>query len=80
MKGYEVFQPMGFDAFSEYIEKKQYRVLLDEVSAIEDSEALVEKIKEKEEAEADEQQESNDDLINMIVNQSQSSDDNTESE
>jgi hypothetical protein len=69
---------MGLDAFSEYIEKKQYRVLLDEVSAIEDSEALVEKIKEKEDAEATE--ESSDDLINMIVNQSQQTENNDENE
>ena len=77
-QGYYFAKPMGLDAFSEYIEKKQYRVLLDEVSAIEDSEALVEKIKEKEDAEAKE--ESSDDLISMIVNQSQQTENNDENE
>ena len=58
---------MGLEAFEEYIEKKQYRLLLDEVSAIEDSEALVEKVKEAEAAEAEE---SADDFLSRIVSES----------
>ena len=67
-QGYYFAKPMGFDAFEEYIEKKQYRLLLDEVSAIEDSEALVEKVQAAEEAEA--MDESADDFLSRIVSES----------
>ena len=66
-QGYYFAKPMGLEAFEEYIEKKQYRLLLDEVSAIEDSEALVEKVKEAEAAEAEE---SADDFLSRIVSES----------
>ena len=40
-QGYFFAKPMGIDAFEEYIEKKQYKTLLDDVSMIEDAERLV---------------------------------------
>lgn len=40
-QGYYFAKPMSQEAFAEYIEKHQYRVLLDEVSQLEDSEALL---------------------------------------
>ena len=67
-QGYYFAKPMSMEAFEEYIEKKQYRLLLDEVSAIEDSEALVEKVKEAEAKEAEE--ESADDFLSRIVSES----------
>ena len=39
-QGYYFAKPMNFESFEEYIEKRQYRVLLDEVSTLEDSENL----------------------------------------
>ena len=39
-QGYYFAKPMSLDAFSEYMEKKQYRSLLDAVSALEDSQNL----------------------------------------
>lgn len=39
-QGYYFAKPMSQDAFVEYVEKHQYRVLLDEVSQLEDSESL----------------------------------------
>jgi len=40
-QGYYFAKPMSFDAFEEYIEKRQYKALLDEVSTLEDSQILV---------------------------------------
>jgi diguanylate cyclase (GGDEF)-like protein len=39
-QGYYFAKPLSEDAFEEYIEKRQYQVLLDDVSALEDNEAL----------------------------------------
>lgn len=39
-QGYHFARPMGLEAFEDYIEKKQYRVVLEELSNIEDSEAI----------------------------------------
>lgn len=39
-QGYYFAKPMSQEAFTEYVEKHQYQVLLDEVSSLEDSEAL----------------------------------------
>lgn len=39
-QGYHFARPMGIEAFEDYIEKKQYRVVLEELSNIEDSEAI----------------------------------------
>ncbi len=72
-QGYYFAKPMSLEAFEEYIEKKQYRLLLDEVSAIEDSEALVEKVKEAEANESAE--ESADDFLSRIVSESRNQSD-----
>lgn len=40
-QGYYFAKPMSIEAFDEYIEKKQYKVLLDDVSMLEDAERLV---------------------------------------
>jgi len=40
-QGYYFAKPMGQEAFVEYIDKHQYRVLLDDISALEDSEAFL---------------------------------------
>jgi len=40
-QGYYFAKPMSYDAFDEYIEKKQYKTLLDDVSTLEDSQILV---------------------------------------
>ena len=40
-QGYYFAKPMGQEAFIEYIDKHQYRVLLDDISALEDSEAFL---------------------------------------
>ena len=40
-QGYYFAKPMGQDAFLEYIDKHQYRVLLDDISALEDSETFL---------------------------------------
>lgn len=42
-QGYYFAKPMSLDSFDEYIEKRQYKVLLDDVSTLEDSEKLIEK-------------------------------------
>lgn len=39
-QGYYFAKPMNEEAFEEYIEKRQYQVLLDDVTALEDNEAL----------------------------------------
>lgn len=39
-QGYYFAKPMSQDAFFDYIEKHQYRVLLDDISALEDNETL----------------------------------------
>ncbi len=39
-QGYYFAKPMSQEAFAEYLEKHQYKVLLDDVSSLEDSEAL----------------------------------------
>ena len=39
-QGYYFAKPMTDEAFEEYIEKRQYQVLLDDVTALEDNEAL----------------------------------------
>ena len=39
-QGYYFAKPMTDEAFEEYIEKRQYQVLLDDVIALEDNEAL----------------------------------------
>ena len=40
-QGYYFAKPMGQDAFLEYVDKHQYRVLLDDISALEDNEAML---------------------------------------
>ncbi len=45
-QGYYFAKPMSIEAFDEYIEKRQYKVLLDDVSVLEDSEQLIEKTEE----------------------------------
>lgn len=42
-QGYYFAKPMSMEAFDEYIEKKQYKVLLDDVSMLEDSEQLLQR-------------------------------------
>ncbi len=42
-QGYYFAKPMSFEAFDEYIEKKQYKLLLDDVSMLEDAERLIQK-------------------------------------
>ncbi len=40
-QGYFFAKPLATDAFIEYIDRHQYRVLLDDISALEDSEAFI---------------------------------------
>ncbi len=40
-QGYFFAKPLATDAFLEYIDRHQYRVLLDDISALEDSEAFI---------------------------------------
>jgi hypothetical protein len=40
-QGYFYGKPMGEEGFQEYIDRHQYRVLLDDISALEDSEAFI---------------------------------------
>ena len=42
-QGYYFAKPMSLEAFDEYIEKKQYKSLLDDVSVLEDSDMLINK-------------------------------------
>lgn len=42
-QGYYFAKPMSMEAFDEYIEKRQYKVLLDDVSMLEDSEQLLQR-------------------------------------
>lgn len=69
-QGYFFAKPMGIDAFEEYIEKKQYKTLLDDVSMIEDAEKLVGKasVLDNEEEVLDE--ETAEDLLAKIVAES----------
>ena len=39
-QGYYFAKPMSYDAFREYLDKKQYKTLLDNVSMLEDAERL----------------------------------------
>lgn len=39
-QGYHFARPMGIEAFEDYIDKKQYRTVLEELTSIEDNEAL----------------------------------------
>lgn len=46
-QGYYFAKPMSIEAFDEYIEKRQYKVLLDDVSVLEDSERLIDGTEEE---------------------------------
>lgn len=46
-QGYYFAKPMSIEAFDEYIEKRQYKVLLDDVSVLEDSERLIDRAEEE---------------------------------
>lgn len=46
-QGYYFAKPMSIEAFDEYIEKRQYKVLLDDVSVLEDSEQLIDRTEEE---------------------------------
>ena len=68
-QGYYFAKPMNFESFEEYIEKRQYRVLLDEVSTLEDSENLNVKTNTNVEYVEDEE-ESAEELLERIARES----------
>ncbi len=64
-QGYYFAKPMSFEAFDEYIEKKQYKTLLDDVSILEDSENLI----PKEEEQVEEHEETAEELLARVTGQ-----------
>lgn len=68
-QGYFFAKPMSQEAFEEYIERHQYRVLLEDVSALEDNEELLKVMGEDVEyVEVEEEvEESPDELLNRTV-------------
>ncbi|MGM9970113.1 MAG: EAL domain-containing protein [Anaeroplasma sp.] len=67
-QGYFFAKPMSQEAFAEYLERHQYKVLLDDVSALEDNEALLQAMGEAEETyEYVEEEESPEDLLARTV-------------
>ena len=69
-QGYYFAKPMGQDAFVEYIDKHQYRVLLDDISALEDSEAFLDKGFEETE---EEREETPEEFLERTMREAQSS-------
>jgi len=67
-QGYFFAKPMSQEAFEEYIERHQYKVLLDDVSALEDNEELMKVMGEDVEyVEVEEVEESPEDLLERTV-------------
>lgn len=63
-QGYYFAKPMSQEAFTEYLEKHQYRVLLDDVSSLEDSEAL---FKDQDMTPEEEHEETPEELLERIA-------------
>lgn len=63
-QGYYFAKPMSQEAFAEYLEKHQYKVLLDDVSSLEDSEAL---FKDQDMTPEEEHEETPEELLERIA-------------
>ena len=74
-QGYYFAKPLSQEAFEEYIEKRQYQVLLDDVSALEDNEALFKEMHSDDLADTlvEDQEETPEEYLDRIARENQAS-------
>ena len=79
-QGYYFAKPLSEEAFEEYIEKRQYQVLLDDVSALEDNEALFKEMHSDDVVVEEEHEETPEEYLDRISRETHANNDNDDTE
>jgi len=79
-QGYYFAKPLSEEAFEEYIEKRQYQVLLDDVSALEDNEALFKEMHSDDVVPEEEHEETPEEYLDRISRETHTNSDNDNTE